>query len=277
MRVAIVTDSTCDLPQDIVERLNITVVPMFIHFGDESYLDGVTITRESFYQQLVTSDVLPVTATPGSDAFLKVYRDLTEQGATHIISIHISGTLSAVMNVATIAAQSAPVPVTVVDSGNLTLGTGFLAETAAHAAADGKGVEDILEMLDDQKSRTHVFAVLETLHYLRRSGRVNPLVATFGTLLRIKPLMKMHNGVSSAEKVRTSRMAVRRLIELFMEQVPLERAALVHTHAADEAEQLMLRVKRLLPAGPILSVDITPVFGVHLGPGAVGFVCITGK
>ena len=275
MQVRIVTDSTCDLPQDIVQAHNIAVVPMYIHFGEESYLDGVTITREAFYQRLVTSDVLPVSATPGADTFLKAYTTLADQGATHIISIHISSTLSGVMDVAQIAAQASPVPVTVVDSGSLTLGTGFLAQTAALAAEDGKDVGEILGILEDQKARTHVFAVLDTLSFLRRSGRMNPIVATFGTLLRIKPLLKMHKGVSSAERVRTTRTATQRLVDLLKDQVPLERVALVHTHAMDKAEQLKQRVGNILPEGQVLSVDITPVFGVHLGPGAVGFACIT--
>ncbi len=277
MKIGIVTDSTCDLPSEIIDRLQITVVPMVIHFGNESYLDGVNLTRQEFYEKLSTCEELPTTATPGPDAFQQVYTTLAESGATHILSFHIASTLSAVASIAEVASLSSPVPVTVVDSGSLTLGTGFLAETAAQAAASGKGVDEILALVDAQKARTHVFAVLETLEYLRRGGRMNAAVATFGTWLKVKPLLKMHIGETVAEKVRTTRRATQRLIELLMERLPLERVALVHTNASGRAAALKESVRSILPPGPILSVDVTPLFGVHLGPGAVGFACITRK
>jgi DegV family protein with EDD domain len=277
MPIAIVTDSTCDLPQEIVDAHHIKVIPLYVHFGQTSYLDGVNITRQEFYERLVSSPVMPTTAVPGPDLFQQTYASLAEEGATHILSLHISSTLSAVITVARKAAAGSPIPVTVVDSGSLTLGTGFLAEAAAKAAEARKSVEEILLILEDQKARTHVFAVLETLAYLRRGGRMNAVVATFGTLLRIKPLLKMHLGVSTAEKIRTSRAAIQRLVELLREKVPLERVALVHTHTADTAEELIEYVRDILPAGPVLSVDITPLFGVHLGPGAVGFACISAE
>lgn len=277
MSIAIVTDSTCDLPQEIVDARNITVVPLYIHFGKQGYLDGVDISRQEFYRRLAISRELPQTAAPGPDLFLDAFTAAAANGATHILSIHISPNLSATMDVVRQAAEKSPVPVTVVDSGSLTLGTGFLVETAAQAAVAGKSMDEILTLLEDQKARTHVFAVLETLEYLRRGGRMNTVIATFGTLLRIKPLLKMHNGVRAAEKIRTSRAALARLVDLLGEQAPLERVALVHTHAMEKAEQLRQHVLHVLPEGPVLSVDITPVFGVHLGPGAVGFACISAK
>jgi len=274
LRISIVTDSTCDLPQNVVDVLGIGVVPMYINFGDASYLDGVTITREEFYVQLVTSLVLPTTATPGIDAFVKVYQAQVDKGAEHIISVHLPAALSGVVDAATQAAAQVPVPVTVVDGGSLSLGTGFLAQTAAQAALAGHSLAEILRLVEDQKRRTHVFAVLDTMEYLQRSGRVSRLVAALGSLLRIKPLLRIHMGEVTGERVRTTRAAVDRLVDILREQLPLARVALVHTHAISKAEALRQRVQALLPPGPVLSVDVTPVLGVHLGPGAVGFACV---
>jgi DegV family protein with EDD domain len=129
--------------------------------------------------------------------------------------------------------------------------------------------------LEGQRQRTHVFAVLDTLEYLRRSGRMNRVMATLGSWLHIKPLLKMNDGTATAEKIRTATAAIERLLALLEERLPLERVALVHTHAVEKAQELRRQARHLLPGGDLLSVDITPVFGTHLGPGAVGFVCVT--
>jgi DegV family protein with EDD domain len=164
--------------------------------------------------------------------------------------------------------------VTVFDSRQLSLGTGFLVQTAAKAAAEGRSMDEILALLDEQISRTHVFAALDTLEYLRRSGRMSWAVAGLGSLLQVKPLLKMYDGDPTSERVRTTNGATERLIELLSELAPFERVALIHTHATDRAEALRERVLQLLPAGDIPSVDITPVIGAHIGPGAVGFACV---
>jgi DegV family protein with EDD domain len=169
------------------------------------------------------------------------------------------------------------VPVTVIDSGSLSLGTGFLVLAAARAAAQGRSVEEIVPTLQEQGSRTHVFAALDTLEFLRRSGRMNRALAAVGSWLQMKPLLRMHDGVATAERVRTTEVATQRLVALLKELVPLQRVALVHTHALDRAADLLQRVQHLLPKGEIMSVDITPVFGVHLGPGAVGFACVAAR
>ena len=274
MTIGIVADSTCDVPEGIAAELGITIVPMYISFGDKSYLDGIDLSREAFYARLPDSDPPPKTAAPGPQMFLQAYETLAEEGATEILSIHISSSLSAVVEMANLAARESSTPVTVYDSGTLSLGTGFLAWSAAAAAAQGRPMDEIVALLKEQGQRTHVFAALDTVEFLRRSGRMNPVVATLGTWLQIKPLLKMHVGEATAEKVRTTKAATRRLIALLEEQAPLERLALVHTHALDKAQALRDRTRHLLPEGEMLSVDLTPVFGAHLGPGAVGFACV---
>jgi len=278
MSVRIVTDSTCDLPEEIVAEYDIAVVPLYINIGDQGYLDGVELSREEFYERLPDCDPPPTTATPGPGQFRQVYEALADEGATEIMSIHISESLSATVNSARLAAQAMEsVPVTVLDSGSLSLGTGFLVLTAAEAAAAGQSVDEITPMLEDQRARTHVFAALDTLEFLRRGGRMNRALAAVGTWLQMKPLLRMHAGDPTAEKVRTTEAATQRLIDLLGELVPLERVAVVHTHALERAADLLERARRLLPEGDVMSEDITPVFGVHLGPGAVGFACVSAR
>jgi len=276
--IRIVTDSTCDLPQSIVDRLQITVLPLFINIGKETYLDGVDMSRQTFYQKLPTFKSHPTTAAPGPDVFRQTYERLAAEGATEILSIHIAEMLSAIVDIARVAAkETSSVPVTVLDSGQLSLGMGFMVQTAATAAVQGASMTEILNLLEEQGSRTHVFAVIDSLTYLRRSGRMNGVVAGIGSLLQIKPLLKMHQGEAVSERVRTLSAANKRLMTLLGEVGPFEKAALVHTHAEDRAESLRRQAGRLLPAGEVSSVDITPVLGAHLGPNAVGFACLSAR
>ena len=278
MSIRIVTDSTCDLPQDVVQKYGIRVVPLYIHTNGDSYLDGVDITREEFYRRLPELDPAPTTAAPGPEMFRQVYEELAQEGATEVLSIHISVSLSAVLDVAKLAAEEiTSIPVTVMDSRQLSLGTGFLVETAARAAAQGKSMDEILAISEEQISRTHVFAVLDTMEFLRRSGRISGLVAGFGSLLQVKPLLRMYEGDPTSERVRTTNGAFSRLESLLAERAPFERVALVHTHAGEQAELLKQRVEHLLPQGELTSADITPVIGAHIGPGAVGFACISAR
>ena len=277
MTIRIVTDSTCDLPSEILSQYGLRVVPLYINFGTQSYLDGIDLTREEFYARLPHADPAPTTAVPGQKIFGDTYQALVDQGATEILSIHVSSKLSGVVNAAQLAARTASVPVTVFDSGTLSLGTGLLAVRAAQAAAQGYSMDEIVALLQEQAQRTYVFATLETLEYLRRSGRMSRVMAATGSILRIKLLLKMHDGDATAERMRTSKAATRRLLALLEEQLPVERVALVHTHEPAQAQQLYTQVSHMLPAEEILSVDITPIFGTHLGPGAVGFVCVRAR
>ena len=275
MTIRLVTDSTCDLPEEIAAEHGITIVPLYINFGGESYLDRIDLSREAFYARLPDCDPPPTTAMPGPQMFLEAYERLADESATEILSVHISKSLGAVVDTAHLAAHEASTPVTVFDSGTLSLGTGFLVWAAAEAAAQGYSMDEIVALMKEQSQRTHVFAALDTLEFLRRSGRLNRVMAALGSWLQMKPLLKMHDGNPTAEKIRTAEAATQRLIALLEEQVPLERVALVHTHALEKTQDLRQKAQHLLPEGEILSVDITPVFGTHLGPGAVGFVCVS--
>ncbi len=182
------------------------------------------------------------------------------------------------LNSAQVAAnETKSVRVTVRDSGQLGLGLGLMVEAAAQAAQRGATMPEILAMLDDLGKRTHVFAALDTLEFLKRSGRMNGTIAAMGTLLQVKPLLKIHEGKPTAERVRTREGATRRLLELLEKVGKLERVALIHTNALARVAELRETAKHLLPAGDLLTVNITPVLGAHIGPGVIGFVCVAAK
>ncbi len=276
MTITVITDSTCDLPDEIVAQYGITVVPLYINIGERGYLDGIEISRQEFYEGLADYEPFPTTATPGVDAFRKVYDKLAEEGASQVLSIHVSISLSATIDVARAAAkETSSIPVTVFDSQQLSLGTGFLVLEAAKAAAEGRSMEEIIALLEEQTSRTYVFAALDTLEFLERSGRMNTVVARLGTFLQIKPLLKMHAGEPTGERVRTRERATQRLIQLVTDLGAVEKMALVHTNAPEAAQELYKQARHLFPDEEApLSVDVTPVIGAHIGPGVIGFACI---
>jgi len=276
MTVRIVTDSSCDLPAAVIARYGICVVPLYISVGSQGYLDGIDMTRDEFYKKLPTFPEHPTTAVPSEQKFRAIYDALADEGASAVLSIHISTTLSAVVNVAQVAAQETiSVPVTVFDSRQLSLGTGFLVEKAAKLAQAGSMVPEILTALNEQIRRTHVFAALDTLQFLRRSGRMNSVISRIGELLQIKPFLKMYDGKADAERVRTRKHAMKRLVELLHEYGPYERVALLHSDAADRAQALLQEVKDILPDGEIWFEQINPVLGAHIGPGVIGFACLS--
>lgn len=278
MNIRIVTDSTCDLPRELIEKYQITVIPMYINVGGQSFRDGIDLSRREFYERLPEFKPSPTTAAPGPEVFRQAYEQLAAEGATEILSIHVSAKLSAVCAIATQAAtETTAIPVTVFDSRQLSLGSGFQVLAAAQAAEAGCPMSEILSMLEDMILRIRVFAALDTLEFLRRSGRMNFAISFLGTLLKVKPFMKMYNGEPTAERIRTRHGAIKRLIELLAESHPYEKVALLHSHAADRATALLEQVRHLLPDDDILIEEINPSLGVHIGPGVLGFVCILKK
>ncbi len=276
MNIRIVTDSTCDLPAPIVEKHGITVIPLYINQGNISYLDGVNLTREEFYRLLPSFHPAPSTATPSTEIFTSTWNKLADAGAQAILSIHISEKLSATVNAARVAAeQFKRVPVTVLDSSQLSLGMGFLVEKAAQMAELGHKMDEIVSNLQAVMKRTYVFASLKTLEYLRRSGRMNFALARFGEFLQIKPLLHMNQGNPVAHRVRTQAKATERMMEWLNEYAPFEKLAIVHAGVQHEAEEMLQHIKHFLPHGDIPIVQITPALGAHLGIGALGFACIS--
>ena len=275
MTVRIVTYRTCDLPADTIVRYGIRVVQLYINVGKQGYLDGIDITREEFYKKLLTFSPHPTKAVPSPQKFRAIYDSLADEGATNVLSIHISVGLSTILNIARAAAQeTTSAPVTVFDSRQLSLGTGFLVETAAKLAAAGHSISEILASLNAQIKRSHVFAALDTSEFLKRSGRMNKFIANFGTLLQLKPILTMDDGKLGTEQVRTRGRAMKRLLEMLHDIGPHERVAIAHTNAPERVAELRAHAASLLPNGNIMVADITPVIDVHIGPGAFGFAVV---
>jgi DegV family protein with EDD domain len=276
MSIKVVTDSTADIPQHLAEELDITILPVYINIGENSYLDGVELTREAFYENLPTYDPHPKTAAPALGSVVEAYERLADEGATQILSIHVALTLSGVQNVAHAAAQAVrSVAVTVFDSQQLTLGLGFQALAAAKAAAVGRSMGEIVGMLQDMVRRVYSFAALDTLEYLRRGGRLSRVQAGVGSLLRIKPLLLLYQSALILEKTRTTRGVLTRLHQSVRELASLENLAVVHAGAPEKARELWDQFRRFVPQidAPIVA-QVTPAIGAHVGPGAVGLVCV---
>lgn len=279
MTLRVVTDSTSDLPPDLAAQLGIVIVPCFINIGEQSFLDGVDLSRQEFYARLPTYNPFPKTAAPGIELFQQAYRQVIGEGATEILSIHVASSLSAVYNVAMIAAQEMnAVPITVFDSRQLSLGTGFQALIAAQLAAAGFSLAEIVRRLEEKILNIHALAVLDTLEFLRRGGRVSRVVSSLGSLLQFKPVMHVYNGAVNAERVRSRKNAMARMLDIAQASAPFEQLAIVHTHAPALAEELRQDVQTIFPATDTsLCVEVTPVIGAHLGPDAVGLIYVGAK
>jgi DegV family protein with EDD domain len=277
MSVRIVVDSTADIPPARAERLGITVVPETVLFGDQAYLDGVDLDGPGFYQKLATSPVMPTTSAPSPGLFEAAYRRLVGHGASGILSLHIASSLSATCTAARTAAAvitaESGVPIEIVDSGSVSAGFGLPAELVVEFAREGRSLAEVKAHAERLCGRTHVFAVLETLEYLQRGGRIGRARALMGTLLNLKPLLAVEAGqVVPLENVRTRAKAYERLGELVGQLGRLEALAVVETDPA-VAEQLQA-VLRQVWAGPIETFTLGPVVGTHAGPGAAGVAAI---
>jgi DegV family protein with EDD domain len=276
MAIRIVTDSTCDLPPEVAAELGITVIPDYINVGDQSFVDGVDLTRREFYRRLPDWPVPPTTAAPGVDTFCKVYDRLAAEGASQVISFHVYEKFSNLSNVAHLAAEAThSVPVTVVPGSFLSMGGGFIISHAARAAQAGQSQAEILRGVVDITRRTYIFAALDTLDFLRRSGRVSLLKARFGSWLHILPVLKVHLDAIDMELVRTRAAGMARVIRLVEELGPLEQIGIVHANAPQRAQEIRRQANHLfLPGTEPWVVDITPVIGTHIGPGAVGLAVV---
>ncbi|MBW6473784.1 MAG: DegV family protein [Anaerolineaceae bacterium] len=273
--VKIVTDSTCDLPISLVEEFDILVIPCYVNMNGKSYLDGIELSRESFFKSLPSANPLPTTSAPGMDAFIIAYKKLADAGADGIISIHISETLSNINNVAKIAADAFDaVPVRVIDSGQLSMGLGVLALVGAKLAKKGASLDEVEAEILKKKPLTNSFAKLETLEYLRRGGRFSFTMQGIGNLLEIKPITKMSNGISGVEMKRTRKKAHQRFLEIARELGPAEIVGIIHADAYQNALQIRDELKYIWPdVDPIISY-VTPAIGAHVGPGTICIVSI---
>jgi DegV family protein with EDD domain len=276
MKLGLVTDSTSDLPPYLIEQYGLEVVPSILVLEGREYADGQGISREEFYRRLPDFKTSPTTASPSIGSFQERYERLLKAGAEQVLSIHAPAGLSGIFNAARLAAQAFDGRVTVVDSLSLSLGLGFQVLAAAEAAE--AGLEAALAARASTRSRTRLLAALDTLEYVRRSGRVPALVARLGSLLRIKPLVEVADGqVKPIGAVRTAGQADASLMGSIQSMGKLGRLAILHTGAEPRArgflDQLMREIGPSLPRD-ILLVNVTTVIGTHAGPGGLGFAAV---
>jgi DegV family protein with EDD domain len=273
--VRIVVDSTADLPPEITAELGISVVPCLLHFGEETFREGIDISRAEFFRRLQTDPNFPHTAAPAPGLFEETYRRLAAE-TDSVVSIHLSSQYSGIFNAARLGAEAVTdsLHVEPVDSGQISLGMGLMVIAAAEAARDGASLEEILDLVEGLRERTHLLAIIDNLDHLRRSGRVNQLVARLGNLLRIKPILHVHQGeVQLQERVRSWGRAQQRLTEMVRSMAPLERVVLGHTQRPEAANALGEELADLLPPLTyIFEVGIT--IGIHIGVGAAGVAFI---
>lgn len=277
MCIKIVTDSTCDLPYEIIKKYDITVIPVYVNLGDRSYRDGIDLVREDFYSSLKRNTLFPTTSSPSIETFINAFKGLAARGAESVLSIHIASSLGGVYNVAVMAGNTIKdILVSPFDAGQLSMGTGVIVETAAVMAQAGKTLNEILTKIHDLANRTYTFAILDNLTYLKKSGRVSQFKSLLGSILRIKPVLRFHKGQPSIEIVRTSKAAVQHLLGSVKSLGPLESLNLLHINAPERAEALRIAALAYFPEiSNVKAIDVSPVIGSHLGPNAVGFAAVT--
>ncbi len=275
--VRIVTDSIADLPPSLVQELSIAVVPIYFAFDQWAGPDDGRFDRTTLYRAMRTSSSVPTTAAPSPGEFLAAYQRLADEGAQDIIGLFLAGPLSSIAHNARLAAQQVKgARVHVLESGQVSLGIGFQVLAAARAAAQGASAEDIIRLVQAMQARIYVAGFLESIMFLQRGGRVSWALAWMGDLLQIKPLVYYHQGEATLlGKVRTYRRALSALVEWVQTLGPLEQLAFLHTDVAPDVLQALTEAlaPQLTQAQPWV-VEVSPVFGAHVGPGAVGVALV---
>jgi len=269
--VRVVTDSACDLPPELVDKLGIEIVPLTIRFGSEEFVDREELSTDEFWRRLGESATLPETAAPSAGAFEKRFRELADDGATGILCVNLSSRLSATMQAAQLAAKAVAdiCPVEVIDSLSVSLGLGRLAIAAAERGADGADLPTIVQEVMTARDRTRLFGSLGTLEFLKRGGRIGNARALLGTVLAIKPVIEVRDGVvEEAGRVRTRSKALRLLAEKVLEQ-PVHAVSVLHGQASDVDELLDL-IEPVVPREDVVVGVVGPVIGTHAGPGVIG-------
>jgi len=275
--VAVVTDSTCDLPVDVVERLGIRVVPLSVTFGDETLISGVTISNEAFYERLAGASRLPTTSQPAPAWFEEAYGDCVDDGHDAVVSLHVSAALSGTVDLARHRAGQAGLPVEVVDT-QLVGGALGLAVLRAHRVAQAGGtVAEVVRAAEGVRDHAQSLLVVDDLAHLKRGGRLTGAQAAVGSVLRVKPVLQVVAGrVEVRERTRTWQRALDRLAELAAEHAAGRAVDVVVAHAVaqEHAAGLWERLEQRLQIAERLEALMGPIVGTHVGPGAVGLAVV---
>lgn len=278
MAVRIVTDSTADIPADVAEKLGITVVPLTVFFGEEAFLDGVELDNAGFYRKLQSSKDLPRTSQPAPAMFQEAYTRLIDEGADGILSVHLSSKLSGTYQSARTASESLPesarqIPIEVIDSKSISVGMSRAIMQAAEEARQGQDLNAIKSHALDQLARTHILAVLDTLEYVKRGGRIGGARAMLGNMLSVKPIVGLKDGeVVPVEQPRTRSKAYARVAQLLAEQGKIEHVSIAES-SEDVGHQLADAIKTTY-RGDLPIYRLGAVLGTHTGPGTAAIAYV---
>ena len=278
MTVKIVTDSTADLPPQLAKELGITVVPVYVRFGDKVYRDRVDINEDEFYQRLLHDPIHPSTTQPSPQDFVDVYNNLAQE-ADGIISVHVSSKLSGNYNSALRGKElvEKECPIEVIDSQVVTMGLGQLAIIANTIAESGKSLQQVAEGVKQMIPSIHVLGLLDTLKYLALGGRIGKVQALLGSILSVKPILTIKDGeLLPAGRVRNRTMGIDRLFGFVKNAVDIQDVAVVYNTTPDEAQALVGRIGSIFPKERIRLARLGPALGVHAGPGIL-FVALQGR
>jgi DegV family protein with EDD domain len=273
-KIRVVTDSAGDIPVDLAKRLNIDVIPLTIRFGDEEFVDLVDLTPKAFWAKCKESPTLPETAAPSPGAFQEAYERALADGCDGVIVITLSSELSATNQAAVIGgeAMNGRIPVEVIDTKAVTMAEGLVTIEVAEAAATGATLDQLSEIARNASAKTHVVGTISTLEHLVKGGRITGAKALLGSVLAIKPLLQLRDGiVVEAGRQRTRARALAACVEEAVRAQPLRRIALVHGDA-DDIEATVASLRTVTSEFPLIVGDIGSVVGTHGGPGIVG-VC----
>jgi DegV family protein with EDD domain len=271
-RVAVVTDSTADLAPEVAARYGITVVPLNVHFGQQTFRDQVDLSTDEFMTRLATAEKLPTTSQPSVGVFESAFRALAKT-YDEIIAVLISSRLSGTVRSAQLAAEAVgdEVQVEIVDSQNVSYALGLQAIRAAELAREGHSAAEIAATLQMELASYHLVFFVETLEHLRRGGRIGKAAQLVGSFLNLKPLLRIDEGqVVPFERTRTRKKALEALVDFAKDMNDIERAAVIYNTTPDDAQALVARIAPLSADPDIPIVKFGPVIATHIGPGVVG-------
>lgn len=279
-KVAVVTDSTAYIPQELVDQYHITVAPQVLIWGEETFRDGVDISPTEFYTRLAKADIMPTTSQVAVADFKEIFEKLHGEGKD-ILAVLISDLLSKTVNSAELAKKMVPdAKIEVVNSATSAMELGFHALAAARAAEDGATLAECKSIVEAAKDRSGVILSVDTLEFLHRGGRIGGASRFLGTALQLKPLLEVREGrIEPLERVRTKKKAQQRLADLVVERVNGKdniRISTLHANAAEDARALLTHLKGRVNAVEFVLSEVSPVIGAHVGPGTVGIAYMYG-
>jgi DegV family protein with EDD domain len=277
-RIAIITDSTSDLSPDVAASNGISMVPLYLIWGEDTFTDGVDITKEAFYERLGRDEVSPSTSQPTPADFVGEYRRVIADGAEEIVVFTIADALSGTYDSATAAAQQVDVPVHVMDSNSTSMGLGMQVLAAVAAREAGGDAQAMLAAAERVRERIRVFFAVNTLEYLHRGGRIGGAAKLLGTMLQLKPLLLLDNKtgyIDAVERARTWKKALERVYEVATEGIEPGRKVrswVMHAAATKDAMAMAERLTKAYEPVAMGMGQLSPVLGTHVGPGTVGIV-----